>query len=166
MAHLYELAGAYAALEKLADDPETNDEQIEQWLVECGDALQEKAVNVGMFIGNLESLATSIKEAEARMSARRKVIENRITSIKKYLLSGMQTADITKIECPYFKIARQKNPPSLVIDDESKIDMAYWRQKPPPPPEIDKMALKKDIIENGVVVDGAHVEQGERLVIK
>lgn len=165
MAHLYELAGAYAALEKLADNPETNDEQIEQWLVECNDALQEKAVNVGMFIENMSSLAASIKEAEDRMAARRKAIENRIASVKRYLLLGMQTADITKIECPYFKISRQKNPPSIVIEDEKAIDMRYWRQAEPPPPAIDKSAILADMKE-GVIVDGARFEQGERLVIK
>lgn len=165
MAQLYELAGVYAALEKLADNPETNDEQIEQWLVECSDALQEKAVNVGMFIENLSSLSASIKEAEDRMAARRKAIDNRIVAIKKYLLNGMQMADITKIECPYFKISRQNNPPSVVIDDEKAIDMAYWKQPEPPPPAIDKRAILADM-KVGVVVDGAHLEQGERIVIK
>ncbi len=162
---LYEIAGAYATLEKLADDPETNDEQIEQWLVECGDALQEKAINVGMFIENLEATASAIKEAEGRMAARRKAIENRVASVKKYLLNVMQTADITKIECPFFKILRQKNPPSVVIDDEKAIDIAYWRQPEPPPPAIDKRAILADMKE-GVVIDGAHLEQGERVVIK
>lgn len=165
MAHLYELASAYAALEKLADDPETQDEQIEQWLVECGDALNEKAINIGMFIENLNATVEAIKEAEERMAARRKAIENRVSAIKKYLLAGMQTADITKIECPYFKILRQKNPPSVVIDDEKEIDMQYWRQAEPPPPSIDKRAILADMKE-GVIVDGAHLEQGERIVIK
>jgi hypothetical protein len=165
MANLYEIAGAYAALEQLADNPETNDEQIEQWLVECGDALQEKAINVGKFIENLSATAEAIKEAEGRMAARRKVIENRVVSIKKYLLNGMQTADITKIECPFFKIARQKNPPSVVIEDEAKIDIQYWRQPETPPPAIDKRAILADMKE-GVVVDGARLEQGERVVIK
>jgi hypothetical protein len=165
MAKLYELTAAYSELEKLADNAESNDEEIAKWLDECEGALKEKATDIAKFIKNLDATADAIADAESQMAARRKAIENRVKSIKQYLLRNMQSAGIQKIECPFFKIARQNNPASVVIDEEGRIPITYWRQPEPPPPSIDKNALKDDL-KNGVVVDGAHLEQSERLVIK
>lgn len=165
MANLYQLTAAYAELETLLENPEADEQKVTAWLDECGGALRDKATDIAKFIRNLEATADAIEAAEKDMAARRKVIENRVKSIKTYVLRNMQAADISKIECEWFKISRQKNPPSIVIDDENAIDIRYWRQPEPPPPSIDKRALLDDI-KNGVVVDGAHAEQSERLVIK
>lgn len=165
MPKLYELVTAFYELEKLADNPETNDEQISLWLDECGGALQEKAVNIAMFVENLEATASAIENAEKNMAQRRKAIENRIKSIKNYVLFAMKSADVFKIEAPEFVLRRQNNPPAVVIDDETKIALEYFRQPPIPPPAIDKKLIL-DHIKNGVCVDGAHLEQTERLVIK
>ena len=162
---LFELTASFSELEKLADSPETVDENIYQWLDECKGALQDKCTDIAKFIGNLEATATAIKAAEENMANRRKAIENRVKSIKGYVLRSMQQADILKIECPEFKISRQKNPPSCVIDDEKSVSIEYWRQPETPPPALDKRMIL-DHIKNGVCVDGAHLETSERLVIK
>lgn len=165
MSRLFELTAAYHQLEVLAENPETQDEQIATWLDECQGALQDKCTDIAKFIENMDSMANAIENAEKNMAARRKAIENRIKSIKKYLLSSMQSAEIFKIECPEFKISRQKNPPSVVIDDESVVSIEYWRQPETPPPALDKKMIA-DHIKNGVCVDGAHLEYTERVVIK
>ena len=162
---LYEIAAAYNQLEVLASDPDTGSVEIEKWLDECTDALHDKCTNIVMFVENLDSTAAAIKDAEKRMSERRKAIENRVSSIKAYVLRSMQNNDITKIECDLFKISRQKNPASIVIDDEKAVPIRYWKQPEPPEPTIDKRAILDDI-KQGVVVDGAHMEQLERLVIR
>lgn len=160
---LYELTKAYSELENLLED--TDDVKIVSYLEECEGALQEKATNIAMVIQNLEATANAISEAEKNMANRRKFIENRIQSIKDYVLSNMQAAEIQKIECAYFKISRKKNPPKVVIDDESLIPIAYLRQPEPPPPSPDKKAILADIKE-GVIVEGAHIEQTEWLEIR
>ncbi len=165
MSHLYELTAAYSDLQNRLDDPDADEQQLTLWLDECSGALQEKCTDIAKVIGNLEATATAIADAEIRMNARRKAIENRIKSIKAYVLRNMQAADIHKIECPEFKISRQKNPASVIIDDEAAIAISYWRQPETPPPSIDKRAILDDI-KNGVIVAGAHSEQTERLVIK
>lgn len=162
---LFEITQAYVELESLLEHPETNDDMIAGYLDECQGKLEEKATDIGKFIENLELTAQGIKSAEEKMADRRKSIENRVKSIKAYLLRNMQAADIHKIECPEFKISRQKNPASVVIDDEKIVPMEYWRQPETPPPAMDKRMIL-DHIKNGVCVDGAHLEQTERLVIK
>jgi hypothetical protein len=55
----------------------------------------------------------------------------------------------------------RKNPPSVVVDDVTKIDSKYTRQKIQI--DIDKIAIKK-AIQAGENVAGARLEQTEKLV--
>lgn len=164
MTALYQLTTAYAQLAEMVDNPEADDQQIAAWLEECQGELRDKATNIVMLVQNLEATADAIDNAEKRMADRRKVIENRAKSIKAYVLRAMQAANITKIECPEFRISVRNNPPRVVIDDENAIPIAYLRQPEPPPPAPDKKAILADI-KQGVIVDGAHIEIGQSLAI-
>lgn len=162
---LYELIPAYNELEHMLDDPTVDEIQVQAWLEACGGELRAKVTDIAMLVRNLEETADSIERAEMKMSDRRKAIENRVKSIKDYMLRCMKAAGITKIECEFFNIGISNNPPKIVVDDENAIPIAYWRQAEPPPPAIDKKAILEDI-KQGVIVDGAHMEQGQRLMIK
>jgi hypothetical protein len=69
----------------------------------------------------------------------------------------------TKIECPYFKLAIQKNPVAVNVFDEDavpqqfKIAVTSWK--------VDKTAIKA-AISNGQAITGAELTNGTRLVIK
>ena len=161
---LHEITGAMIQLEKLADNPEIDEQQLISAFDEAEGELQLKAKNIVMLMQNLEATSSAIKDAELRMADRRRVIENRIKSIKEYVLKCMHAANITKIEHPEFKLSLRNSPPRIVIDDEKLIPIAYLRQPEPPPPAPDKKAILADI-KQGVIVDGCHVEQGQTLVI-
>lgn len=127
--------------------------------------LEAKAVSVASFVKNLEASAEQIKEAEAAMAARRKAIEKRAANVRQYLLDNMLAAGISKIECPYFKLAVRDNPPAVVINEPSLIPDAYLTDPPPPPRAPDKALIKK-AIQDGFDVPGAHLARGKRLEIK
>jgi hypothetical protein len=55
----------------------------------------------------------------------------------------------------------RKNPPSVVVDDVTKIDSKYTRQKIQI--DVDKIAIKK-AIQAGENVPGCRLEQTEKLV--
>jgi hypothetical protein len=75
-----------------------------------------------------------------------------------YVLKNMGDKEvITK----YGVMKVRKNPASVVVDDITKIDSKYTRQKIQI--DVDKVAIKK-AIQNGEKVDGVHIEQGEKLV--
>lgn len=162
---LYVLADDYrAAAEKLADldlPPDVVADTLESM---AGD-IQVKATNVAMFARNLESMAEQIKAAEAQMAERRKSIEKRAAGIREYLHGCMERSGITKIECPYFKIAIRDNPASVVIDDERAIPAEFMRQPEPPPPSPDKRAIAESI-KAGRDVPGAHLTRTQRLDIR
>jgi hypothetical protein len=165
MTALYELTAAYKQLENLTDG-DISEEEFFRAVDLIDGELRDKAQQIGFLIGNLDATAKAIKEAEEKMANRRKSLENRAKAIKAYILRNMQSANIHKIECAgFFVIGRQKNPPSVVVDDEKAIPIAYWRQPETPPPCPDKKAILDDM-KQGVIVDGCHIEQSERLVIK
>jgi hypothetical protein len=118
---LYDISNEYAeAAEKLAD-MDLPAQAVMDTLEGLQGEIDRKATNVAMFCQNLETLANQIKEAEAKMAHRRKVLENRAASIKAYIKTCMESAGITKIECPYFKMAIRQNPPRVVIDNMEAI---------------------------------------------
>lgn len=162
---LYLLADEYQlAAAKLAD-LDLDEQTIADTLEGLAGSLEVKATNVGMFIRNLEVGAEAIKQAEEKMAARRKFIENRANRIRAYLKDNMLRTGISKIECPYFKLSIRDNPPSVVIDAPELVPADYMRQPEPPPPAPDKKLIAQ-AIKDGFDVPGARLERGNRLEIK
>jgi hypothetical protein len=162
---LYELAHDYrAAADKLAD-LELDDQTITDTLESLSGDLEVKATNTAMFIRNIEASAAAIKEAESHMAARRKALENRAARIKDYLLANMMVAGVQKIECPYFKLAVRENPPAVEVYEPGLIPAEFMRQPEPPPPAVDKTAIK-EALKAGQEVPGCKLSRGVRLEIK
>lgn len=165
MTALYELAHDYRnAADKLADldlDPQT----IEDTLESLSGDLEVKATNTAMLIRNIEASAAAIKAAEEQMAARRKALENRAARIKDYVLANMMVAGIQKIECPYFKLAVRDNPAAVEVYEPGLIPANFMRQPDPPPPAVDKTAIK-EALKAGQDVPGCKLTVGKRLEIK
>lgn len=161
---LYEIANEYRdGLEKLGD-LDLPAEAVADTLAALQGTLELKAKNVAAFVQNLEALAASIKEAESKMAHRRKVLENRANSIRQYIKDCMESAGVSKIECPYFKLQIKKSPPSVIIEDEAQLPPEFLRVPELPPPAPDKKAIAEKL-KAGDTVPGARLQQGTRLDI-
>ena len=162
---LYELAEIYLAdLQRLAD-LDLDDQTVADTLEGLSGALEVKATNVAAFTRNLEATAEAIKEAEAKMAARRKAIERRAANIRAYLKAQMERTGILKIESPEFVLSIKKNPPSVSVIAPELVPAEFMRTPPPPPPEIDKNAIR-DVLKAGKDVPGCRLDQGTRLDIR
>ena len=124
---------------------------------------QEKAINVAMYVRNLETESAAIAEAEKAMSARKKALNNKADRLKSYLLSEMQRTQTKQIKCPYFVLSLRKTPASVRIAPNAVIP--DYLLAPPKPQEADKRAIK-EAIEKGLVIEGVTLESGETLSIK
>ncbi len=158
---LYELSSAYRQLESALDD-ETADTEFLTFIAQVEGDLKEKAINIAKLVRNLDADAKAIKEASKAMTDRAKTAESRASRLRQYLLDNMKLANIHSIECEYFVLKVRDNPESVIIDDSSLLPAEYFRQ---PPPEPDKRAILADM-KQGVVIDGAHIERGQRLEIE
>ncbi len=162
---LYQLSDEYLqAAERLAD-LDLDEQTVADTLEGMSGELEAKAINVAMFIRNLEASGFAINEAIARMEARSAAIKNRAIRIKQYLLMNMERTGITKIECPNFKIALRDNPPSVVVDSLQAVPDDYMRQPEPPPPVPDKKLIAQ-AIKDGFDVPGCHLERTKRVEIR
>lgn len=162
---LYELVRYQHELAALADSGEVPPEQIADTINALEGDIQTKAVDVAAFTRNLEATAEAVREAAKQMLSRADRIEKRAESIRAYLLFNLQTAGITKIESPWFTLSIRKNPPAVVVDDESLIPQEFIVQPPPPAPRPDKTAIAR-ALKAGADVPGCRLFQNERLEVK
>ncbi|VWB08357.1 siphovirus Gp157 family protein [Burkholderia lata] len=162
---LFAIAGDYRAqldqLEQLGLDEQTFQDTLESI---SGD-IEEKSINVAMFVRNLEASAAAIETQIESMNDRAAAIRKKASHVRDYLLSNMEHAKLQKIESPFFVLSIRKNPPSLIVDDEKKIPPSFLKIPEPPSPSLDKAALK-DALKAGQEIPGAHLEQKNRLEIK
>jgi hypothetical protein len=162
---LYQLSAEYQQISNKLLELDLDEVTIKDTLESVSGEVTEKAVSVAMFIRNLEASAEQIKLAEKAMSERRKALENKAEAIKQYLFNNMKACDISKIESPYFALTIKKNPPKLVITDAGKLPSELYIYPEAPAPYPDNARIK-EVLKDGEILEGAHLQQDERLEIK
>jgi hypothetical protein len=163
---LYEMAGQYRQLlDKLSDgdfDLTTISDTIEASGIV--DEIAQKATGIEMIARTMEMHTPALDAEIERLTALKKRRQNAAKALRDYLRTNMQAMQITKLESPLFVIKLQMNPPAVDVYEPGLIPAEYMRQKPPPPPEVDKAAIK-EAIKAGVEVPGARIAQSQRLVV-
>ena len=165
MTSLYLLTAEYKAVEAKLEAMDLDAQTIADTLESVSGDFEEKAINVAMFIRNLEASAAAIKQAESDMSDRRKAQEKKAQVMKEYLKDNMQACGKIKIESPYFALTIKKNPSAVVIDVAGAIPSELYTYPVAPEPFPDKKAIA-DLLKAGEEVYGCHLENGTRLDIK
>lgn len=159
--HLYQISDQFKELEKLENiDAETLNDTLEALTAE----FEDKSLSVAAYFLNLDSDIAQLKEAESRITARRKSIENRSKSLKEYLLSNMQRLEITEISCPEFKITIRKPQKVVEVIDVDMLDMCYTNRKVTL--TADKMAIKKRLNKGDLIIGAVLVDGKSSLIIK
>jgi hypothetical protein len=140
--------------------------QLKTLLDQSGQELAEKADKYGFVLQALELQSDAAKARMAEWGSFLKSTEQSIKNLKDRMLFGMQAMDLVELSGKQSSFRIQANPPSCVIDDQTKIPGAYIiTETPPPITKIDKKKITEDI-KNGKTVEGAHLERGVRLVPK
>ncbi|EKZ3628192.1 siphovirus Gp157 family protein [Listeria monocytogenes] len=159
MPTLYDIQDKYQQLLNLAEqlDPELLKDTLES----IDDELETKAENVAFVIKELEGQALVLETEIKRLSERKTTINNNIKRLKQSLQDAMEAANKPKIKTNLFTLGIRKSPPSVAVEDESKLN-AYLVEQPK---KLDKTRLKDDL-KKGIEVPGAKIIQTERLQIR
>ncbi|APH79218.1 siphovirus Gp157 family protein [Listeria monocytogenes] len=159
MSTLYSIQGKYQQLLNLAEqlDPELLKDTIES----IDDELETKAENVAFVIKELEGQSLILEKETKRLAERKNTINNNVKRLKQSLFDAMITANKQKIKTNLFTLDIRKNPPSLIVEDESKL-LNYLIEQPK---KLDKTKLGDDL-KKGIEVPGAKIIQTERLQIR
>lgn len=129
--------------------------------------LQDKQLAVVAYLKNetvrIDMLDAAIKD----LTARKKAMQSRHDGLKEYLLVNMQAHNIKEINALDMTLSAKikLNPPKLIIDDAGKIPSELYIYPEAPAPYPDNAAIKEKL-KAGEFIDGAHLEQGERVDIK
>lgn len=161
---LFEITGDYkAAAEKLAD-LDLDEQTVADTLESLSGELEVKAQAVAAFARNLDVTAEAIKAFEKQQKERREAIERRAERLRAYLAHCLQAAGVKKVSGPGIDIGFRKST-AVVINEPGLLPAEYMRQKPPPAPEPDKVAIGA-ALKAGTEVPGAHLDTREHLQIR
>lgn len=149
------------ALGNLLENGETpTDEQVNELIDLQGD-LENKLVNYGYVVKNLESEVNALDDEIKRLTARKKARQNQIEMLENRMKMAMIDNDIAKVDDPVMPISIKNNPPSVRLDiDPKNLPARFVKIKY----EADKTALSK-ALKIGDVIDGVSLEVKQRIVI-
>ena len=154
MPTLRELSKELAEVRDLALDPDVREEAIRDTLEGLEGIFQDKAVSVVHVLTNGDSDIAALDAEIARLTDRKKHIQNAQSRLKDYLRDNMEATGTTKITSPLFTITLAKGRDMAIVDDESALPDDYVRVKTTIAP--DKAAILSALKE-GVEVPGAHM---------
>lgn len=167
---LYQLTGQWLALANKLSDMDLDSQTIAD-TIEGSDeqaAIEVKLQGYEMVARNIEAPLQAIDDEIARLQALRASAVKRGEMLRQRMHETMKAMGVEKISCPLFQISRRKNPTRTVIYEPGLIPAEFMRTPPPKPapaPEPNKEAIKAALKE-GKEVQGARLEQTERLEIK
>ena len=134
----------------IAESPETDEVTLRdtlEGLSSLGDVL---AAVVRSYLDDLTlaaAVAMRIEEMEERLSR----IEHRADTKRKLVTTVMKSTDIKKLAEPDFTASLRTVPPPLVVTDEKRIPLDFWK---PQAPKLDRDGLSA-ALKSGAAVPGA-----------
>ena len=162
MFKLYELTEMYQNISNLIEEDADN-ETLEKALDEITDNIQMKAENMAKLIKSIEGNINALKDEEKRLQAKRKALENKVVSIKRYLEEQLKAMGLKKVQGNLFTVSIQKNPQSVNILNEDLIPEQF--KKVVTTTKIDRKELLAALKE-GQEIEGAEIKQTESLRIR
>lgn len=145
-----------AALADDLDDAELRADAVEgeTGLMEAIDAALLQIDEADLMLAGLADHIRKMQERKAAMAARR-------DRLRALIEQAMAVCDLSgPLRRPTATLSLGKVAPALVIDSEADIPAAFFVPQAPPPPALDKAALKKALLESAQPIPGAHVDNG------
>lgn len=118
--------------------------------------LIEKSKSVAAYFQNLDADVQAMKDAEARISKRRKTLEKESNGLKEYLRINMEKSGISKIESPEFTVTLRAPAKKVEVYDQKSLPSEFIKTVTTESPDKNaiKRALKEGDVEGARLVDG------------
>ena len=166
---LYRIADEYRELQQMLEDGEIDQQTFEDTVACIDEEFEQKAESLAKIrshlkadVNVLDAQSDEIKKEILRLAHKKEALNNNVKRIDEYLENQMKRIAKTKFKTVLYSFTIQKNPPRLVLDDESKIPSQY---RIPQPDKYDTSAIK-EFLKTGGAMEWAHLEQTEGLRIR
>jgi hypothetical protein len=151
-----------ALLEAIAEqDGEITPEQDEQLAINRYE-LETKAVDYSMAILQLNAWVEMADKEAKRVTAIKNAYKKTSETLKQRITDAMERYDIREVKDATIKVSLRKSV-QTIIDDLDQVPKQYKTVKVETTP--DKTAIKK-AIQEGEIIEGAHLEEKNNLQIK
>lgn len=164
MSSIYEITQDYLTILEMMELPELDAQTLRDTMEGIDGEFEIKADGYAKVLKEIEASIEAIDKEKERLAERSKTLKENAKKLKTTLQGAMETIGKTKFKTDLFSFGIQKNPVSLVIDenDVKKFPRKYIKVER----TIDKTALK-EALKNGAEFEGlAHLEQSESLRIR
>ncbi|MGE5651794.1 MAG: siphovirus Gp157 family protein [Bacillota bacterium] len=165
MFEAFELAAQYRQLAGLLAERHDDEQVIADTLESISEPLDERLENLAKMVRNIESAAAGVQQTMDTLGRRHAALQRAAERARRLVLDLMQAAGRDKATTALFTIAVRKNPPQVVIDQESALPPDFLTRHEPPAPTPDKKAIAA-ALKAGIPVPGARSEQHVRLEIR
>lgn len=128
---------------------------------------EAKLEGVALWVKDLKAEAAAVKEEADKLTARKKALDNKIESLKNWLLFALDGEKLKTPRCSVYQTHSQR----VSVEDEAKlIDFLKLEDEPEMylrfrEPELKKDEIKKALKEGGFF-PGAVLEETESVVIR
>ncbi|WP_340299295.1 siphovirus Gp157 family protein [Staphylococcus coagulans] len=161
MTNLFDLNQNELVILEMLENEELSFNDVKDTLDAIKDEQKRKYDAMQKMILSLEGDVDTLKNREKKLNERRKSYENKIKSLKNYMLDSMKYKGETKFKTEEFTYFIRKSD-STQIDDENAIPDKY---KVVQAPKINRTQIKKDI-QAGIDVAGASLVENESLGVR
>ncbi|MGY4105109.1 siphovirus Gp157 family protein [Ignavigranum ruoffiae] len=163
--NLYELSHRFAFLQRQYEHLESDDDlsQLESELTDTEVPLADKVENIAKFIRNLESEEKAYKSESDYFKKKSTKAKRTKERLKDYLLTCLTLADVQEVPGDLFTVSVRNNAPKLNILTNEHIPEEYFE---PQPSRLKLAELKKDVIKNGLYVEGVEIIDNPSIQIK
>lgn len=157
---LYDLTYQFTLISNMEDaDPQVIADTLESLEGE----IEDKLLNIGRLVRNMESESEIIKAEEKRLSDKRRTLEKKVEGLKEYVRQAMLQTGKKKVNDGVITWAIQLNPPKVVVEPEADIPLCWYTEKVIR--DLDKNAIKQAIV-GGATIPGCKLVQEQAIRLK
>lgn len=162
---LYEISGVFNQVYEMILDDDADIEMIADTLESIEFDRDKKVENTASFIKSLEADTDILKAEIDRLATKKRIKENKIDGLKKYLKGQFEVMGITKAGGNIYTVSLQNNPPSVRADENNeelkKLEYLWIKQ----PDKLDKKRLLEELKLGNVIV-GAEIQKTKSIRIR
>lgn len=162
---LYRIDKEYELLFNLIEERGFDDEMVER-LTDASHEFDTTVLNVGALLKNLKAKILLMKQYEQDMAEKRQALERDVKKYEEFLKKNMPLFNLDKVEGPEFNVRLSSIKPkvNVLTTDLSKMYSHHVRTKVTY--EIDKEAIRQDIMAGQMGVPYARLVPNYSLTIK
>lgn len=173
---LYEHVDEFFVLQNLIDEAIVDEDgnlrelthETRQILSDFADevksSFEKKAERICQFRKELDIRSNALRDEAARLTARARRDEGRISALNFVLQTAIERIGVKKLTAGNFDVSVQNNPPALDIFDIDEIPFSLFVEIPATR-EPDKAEIKK-LLKDGKAVPGARLTVGTSLRVR